>query len=161
MGTVKISHFTDNLESIMLELIERLDAMLACHEGTRLSSWLLAAGQSESHLQRPRFLWNALNQLTLWGPEGNIVDYAAKQWSGLLSGYYAKRWRLFFSSLRGDFDGEAFNRRSLVEIELPFSRDVRWPPMERACESVSFRVDRVLELVQYCCNIGLLSDFCS
>lgn len=157
-----MKYSTDDLESIMLELIERLDAMLACHEATRLSSWLSAAGQSVSHFHRQHFLWNALNQLTLWGPEGNIVDYAAKQWSGLLSGYYAKRWRFFFSSLRKGFDAELFNRRSLVEIELPFSRKAAsWPPSTRPCESVSVNVDKVLELIRYCCNTGLLLDFCS
>lgn len=28
------------------------------------------------------FEYNARNQITLWGPNGEIVDYANKQWSG-------------------------------------------------------------------------------
>lgn len=28
--------------------------------------------------------YNALNQITLWGPSGEISDYAAKQWAGNL-----------------------------------------------------------------------------
>ena len=30
-------------------------------------------------------------QITLWGPNGEIMDYAAKQWSGLFSSYYTPR----------------------------------------------------------------------
>lgn len=26
--------------------------------------------------------YNARNQITLWGPNGEIIDYANKQWSG-------------------------------------------------------------------------------
>ena len=32
-----------------------------------------------------------LFQLTLWGPNGQILDYAAKQWSGLFRAYYTPR----------------------------------------------------------------------
>ncbi|KAK5110216.1 hypothetical protein LTR62_006212 [Meristemomyces frigidus] len=39
--------------------------------------------------------YNARNQLTLWGPTGEISDYASKQWSGLISSYYIPRWELF------------------------------------------------------------------
>ena len=31
---------------------------------------------------------NARNQITLWGPKGEIVDYARKQWAGLIDLYY-------------------------------------------------------------------------
>ena len=30
------------------------------------------------------FEYNARNQITLWGPNGEIVDYANKQWAGNL-----------------------------------------------------------------------------
>ena len=38
-------------------------------------------------------------QLTLWGPNGEILDYASKHWSGLVSDYYYPRWKLFFDTL--------------------------------------------------------------
>ncbi|XP_059992130.1 alpha-N-acetylglucosaminidase isoform X2 [Lagenorhynchus albirostris] len=42
---------------------------------------------------------NSRYQLTLWGPEGNILDYANKQLAGLVADYYAPRWRLFTETL--------------------------------------------------------------
>ncbi|KAK8198699.1 hypothetical protein M8818_006566 [Zalaria obscura] len=35
--------------------------------------------------------YNARNQITLWGPTGEISDYASKQWGGLISSYYMPR----------------------------------------------------------------------
>ena len=39
--------------------------------------------------------YTARNQITLWGPDGEITDYASKQWGGLVSSYYIPRWQLF------------------------------------------------------------------
>jgi alpha-N-acetylglucosaminidase len=42
---------------------------------------------------------NALNQITLWGPTGEINDYASKSWGGLLGEYYLPRWSVFLDYL--------------------------------------------------------------
>lgn len=39
--------------------------------------------------------YSARNQLTLWGPTGQISDYASKSWAGLVSTYYLPRWQMF------------------------------------------------------------------
>jgi Alpha-N-acetylglucosaminidase (NAGLU) C-terminal domain len=38
-------------------------------------------------------------QITLWGPDGNIDDYAAKAWAGLYRDYYALRWHEFIGTV--------------------------------------------------------------
>ena len=38
-------------------------------------------------------------QVTLWGPRGEIADYASKQWNGLIGDYYLPRWQLFFQKI--------------------------------------------------------------
>jgi alpha-N-acetylglucosaminidase len=40
--------------------------------------------------------FNAMNLITLWGPEGEINDYSTRPWSGLYSSYYYERWKLLF-----------------------------------------------------------------
>jgi len=45
------------------------------------------------------FGYTARNQITLWGPTGQISDYASKQWGGLIRSYYLPRWEMFVSSL--------------------------------------------------------------
>ncbi|RMY62509.1 hypothetical protein D0863_10942 [Hortaea werneckii] len=39
--------------------------------------------------------YNARNQITLWGPRGEISDYGSKQWGGLIGSYYLPRWEMF------------------------------------------------------------------
>lgn len=39
--------------------------------------------------------YNARNQITLWGPRGEISDYGSKQWGGLIGSYYLPRWQMF------------------------------------------------------------------
>ncbi|ESZ94395.1 hypothetical protein SBOR_5188 [Sclerotinia borealis F-4128] len=41
------------------------------------------------------FAYNAINQITIWGPTGQIEDYASKSWGGLVNGYYLPRWEMF------------------------------------------------------------------
>jgi len=48
-------------------------------------------GTTES--EKRYYEWNAKNILTLWGPaQSGCYQYAQRQWSGLLKGYYDKRW---------------------------------------------------------------------
>lgn len=42
--------------------------------------------------------FNARNQITLWGPNGEISDYACKQWTELFHYYYIPRWRAFLTA---------------------------------------------------------------
>ena len=66
----------------------------------------LATTDAESRL----YEFNARNQITLWGPDGGfifldiiyfckanllgqILDYAGKQWSGMVSDYYIPRFQ--------------------------------------------------------------------
>ena len=61
-----------------------------------LGTWIEDAkrwGQTDA--ERARLEWNARRVLTLWGTSA-LRDYAWKEWSGMLSGFYAKRWELFF-----------------------------------------------------------------
>ena len=41
--------------------------------------------------------YNARNLVTLWGPNGEISNYARKQWNGLIKYYYKPQWVLFFN----------------------------------------------------------------
>ncbi|KAI7261276.1 hypothetical protein KC345_g9806 [Hortaea werneckii] len=46
--------------------------------------------------------YNTRNQITLWGPHGEIPDYASKQWGGLIGSYYLPRWEMFVDSILGN-----------------------------------------------------------
>ncbi len=58
-----------------------LDELLALDDHFSLSAWIdLARAKAGDAEERELFAANARNQLTLWGPDGNIIDYARKEW---------------------------------------------------------------------------------
>ncbi len=58
------------------------------------SAFLNASNSSYEDLAN-FYEYDARNQVTLWGPQGEISDYASKQWAGLISSYYVPRWEMF------------------------------------------------------------------
>jgi alpha-N-acetylglucosaminidase len=100
----------------MLELIRDMDEMVGTREEFLLGKWIEDA-KSWGIDEREKALleWNARNQITLWLPEPGEVeleDYANRQWSGLLEGYYLHRWQAFIQALSEDLaGGPKFNQK--------------------------------------------------
>lgn len=90
--TDTLSTFGTTLSGILVSL----DAVLATNEHFRLSTWIGDARAWANGTDLASYYeYNARNQLTLWGPNGEINDYASKVWSGLVSSYYLPRWTAF------------------------------------------------------------------
>ncbi|XP_045159526.2 alpha-N-acetylglucosaminidase-like isoform X2 [Mercenaria mercenaria] len=91
--------------------------------------------------------YNARNQITLWGPTGEVRDYAAKQWSGLISSYYAKRYQYFFDDLlecvekRKPFNQTKYNDEMFEKVEQPFTFDTSPFPVQPTGNSVKIVSD--------------------
>lgn len=82
------------------ELMNDLETILKSHDHFLLGKWLnRASAMATNRLERQSYRFNALNQITLWGPTGQIVDYAMKQWSGMISDYCMPRWQIFFDAI--------------------------------------------------------------
>jgi hypothetical protein len=45
--------------------------------------WHSLCGIVDLLQEKQLYEYNARNQITLWGPRGEIVDYANKQWAGM------------------------------------------------------------------------------
>ncbi|XP_059005792.1 alpha-N-acetylglucosaminidase [Mustela lutreola] len=85
---------------LVYELLPALDGVLASDSRFLLGTWLeQARAVAVSETEARFYEQNGRYQLTLWGPEGNILDYANKQLAGLVAGYYAPRWELFMQML--------------------------------------------------------------
>ncbi|XP_056433195.1 LOW QUALITY PROTEIN: alpha-N-acetylglucosaminidase-like [Gadus chalcogrammus] len=118
------------------DLLPELDRLLSSDGNFLLGPWLeqaqaLALGEKEARL----YDMNARNQITLWGPSGEIVDYASKEWGGLMEDYYAQRWGLFVNTLVDclhtglPFKQEAFNQEAF-KVEQGFVYNGRKYPSE-------------------------------
>ncbi|MCX5193045.1 alpha-N-acetylglucosaminidase [Streptomyces sp. NBC_00249] len=84
---------------------ERLDALTGSDPNFLLGHWLEAArswGADEA--EKDRYEYDARSVLSVWGrrstSEGGFLhDYANREWSGLVSELYARRWEVYFGTL--------------------------------------------------------------
>lgn len=109
-------------------LYDDLEDLLASSPDFLLGKWLESAKKSApTPNERENFEFNARNQITLWGPNGEIVDYANKQWSGVVKDYFALRWSIFLQELlksirnNEEIDNDRVKRIIFDVVELPFS----------------------------------------
>ncbi|XP_059763752.1 alpha-N-acetylglucosaminidase [Balaenoptera ricei] len=124
------------------ELLPALDKVLASDSHFLLGSWLERARVAAVSETEARFYeQNSRYQLTLWGPEGNILDYANKQLAGLVADYYAPRWRLFMETLveslvRGiPFQQHQFDKNAF-QLEQTFVLSTRRYPSQPQGDTV-------------------------
>lgn len=107
-----------SLASQMMELLDDIDALAACHPQFSLKNWLDDAGSlASSPEEEAYYRRNARRIISTWGEDCNIRDYGARQWSGFVSSYCAPRWRMFFDEIiecmdtGKEYDQEAFFER--------------------------------------------------
>ena len=106
----------------LYEVFRDMDAILSSNQYFLLGHWLNSAKALAKNTQEIElYEYNARNQITLWGPRGNIDDYANKMWGDLVNSYYKPRWELFESFLVDaithgtPFDSSKFNAAVLVQ----------------------------------------------
>lgn len=96
--------------------VRGIDALVGGQQET-LGTWTRQAADNAAGdpALRRYYLANARAQVSVWGGDGNLSDYASKAWQGMYAGYYLPRWQRFFAELRasagrgGTFDQAAFD----------------------------------------------------
>ena len=74
-----------------------------------------------------QYEFNARNQITLWGPRAEILDYATKQWNGVVADFFKPRWEVFIREIKLALnEGRLFNKTAyeaavFTEVEEPFT----------------------------------------
>ncbi len=98
-----------NASAQFLDLALDIDMLLATRSEFLLGRWLEDAKKcGTTEAERRQYEWNARLQITVWGPSALnalLFDYANKQWSGLIRGYYIPRWRQFLNYLAAQPSG--------------------------------------------------------
>lgn len=126
--------FNESIQQF-LDSMQDMEAILSTNRDFYLFKFLQSArnfGRRES--EKYFYDLNARNQVTLWGPNGEISDYACKQWAELFTYYYIPRWRMFLSAaLDAKIKKEVFDERSVQNIvrsrvEEPFLNvEIKYP----------------------------------
>lgn len=88
--------------SEFLTLIDDMDRLLATRRDFLLGRWLNDARRLGRTLEeKDLYERNARNLITLWsGEDCTIHEYACKEWSGMLKGFYKERWIRFFDYVK-------------------------------------------------------------
>ena len=140
---------TRNISGITLQLFDDMNEILASDEHFLLGKWLYdAKNLGVTPLEKRYYEYNARNQITLWGPSGEILDYANKQWAGLMTDYYKERWQLFFEVLddclsdNEHFSQNDFNRDVFDRVESNFTLETKVYPT--FCEGDSLEISKRL-----------------
>ncbi|MCK5794425.1 MAG: alpha-N-acetylglucosaminidase, partial [Anaerolineales bacterium] len=119
---VVAAHHSKNVEVFrkasddFLQLMLDMDELLVTREEFLLGRTLEDAKRWGKTPEEKAILeWNARRVLTLWGTT-RINDYARKEWSGMISGYYHARWKWYLDEVGKaleagkPFDSAKFNR---------------------------------------------------
>ena len=124
-----------------LGLLMDIDELLATREEFLLGKNLKDAKRwGTTPQEKAIFEWNARRVVTLWGT-GHLNDYARKEWSGMISGYYHARWKWYLDKMAKSletnkpFDNQGF-RRDLRKWMVEWSDAKESYPSEPTGESV-------------------------
>ena len=101
-----------------LELMDDMDKLLATRKDFLLGKWIAdARSNGIDDAEKNLYEMNARDLITLWGDKDNTLhEYACKQWSGLISGFYKPRWQQYFAFLHQQLiDGKRFNESHFEE----------------------------------------------
>lgn len=117
------------VQAVFESMLNDLDDILQTNKHFLLGKWINSAKAiASNNLEELLYEYNARNQITTWGPNGEIVDYAYKQWAGVVRDYCLPRWQLLFSELaesiekkNGKFSDSKTRQKIFKQVEEPFT----------------------------------------
>ncbi len=106
-------------------LVRGLDALVGGQQQT-LADWTgEAAAYADAPALKRYYVANARAQVSVWGGEGNLADYASKAWQGMYAGFYLPRWQRFLTAYRAARQaGRPFDEAAVVDDIARWER--RW-----------------------------------
>jgi alpha-N-acetylglucosaminidase len=99
----------------------RIDALIGVQPET-LATWIDdAKAYGDTPADAAAYVANAKAQVTVWGGEGNLNDYASKAWQGLYRDFYLPRWSRFLDALKAAGTG-AFDEAAVTKDGIAWER---------------------------------------
>lgn len=126
------------------QLAHRLDELMGAQPQS-LATWIdEARAYADTPADAQAYVRNAKAQVTIWGGDGNLNDYASKAWQGLYRDFYLPRWTMFLDALRaagsGPFDEAAVVAKITAWEHAWVERDDRYVRTRPADPVASIRV---------------------
>ena len=104
------------------------DSLLSTRKEFMVGSWLKRAidlGKTQD--EKNQYEWNARTQITTWGnrmaaDQGELHDYAHKEWAGILKDFYYHRWKLWIDAMMEELNGQPSQPLDFYSIEEPWTK---------------------------------------
>jgi alpha-N-acetylglucosaminidase len=92
-----------------------IDRLLASRSEFMLSKWINdAKAWAADDGEKIYYERNARALITIWGGNGELLDYANRQWNGLMGDYYLPRWRMLIDATLAELkEGKIIDRVAL------------------------------------------------
>ena len=138
---------------ILIDIMTDLDSILLTNKHWMLSTWIeMARNQtndtSNNNDTKNWYEFNARNQITLWGPTGQINNYACKQWGDVIGTYYLPQWQLFINQVIECMkNGTKWNENQFYESNYP-KYELPWQT-----QTGGYHIDVVGDTIQIACNL--------
>ena len=115
----------------LINILNDMDNILLTNKLWMVGTWIeMARNQtndtSNNNDTKNWYEFNARNQITLWGPSGQINNYASKQWGDIIGKYYKPQWQLFINQVidciknNKTFNQNIFYQQIYNQIEAPY-----------------------------------------
>lgn len=103
-----------------LELLKDVDILLRTRSEFNFDRWITSARSwGDTEEEKNLFEKDATALVTIWGADGDshIFDYSWREWTGLIDGYYLKRWEKFYNMLSDCLkEGRQYNEKGLPMV---------------------------------------------
>lgn len=106
-------------ENKFLQLILLQDRLLSCRPELCASTWIAQARNCVSdNKEKDLYELNARALITTWS-DGcqSLLDYAHREWNGMMKYYYYPRWKMFFDWLNQTVEGKDVPKPDYTQIE--------------------------------------------
>lgn len=126
-----------------LHLISLQDRLLATRPEFKVGKWIAdARSLGNTPEEKALYEWNARVQITTWGnraaaDQGELRDYAHKEWSGILNDFYAMRWKAYFEYLAQKLDGKQVKEIDFYAWEEPWTKETKTYPAQAEGDCVT------------------------
>ena len=111
----------------MLDLLKDINEITALHPAFSFDRWInLSQSHAKNNEQKEYYRQSATTLLTTWGetPQ-SLNDYASRTWSGLVEGYYARRWKMFLDMAEEALqNNKEFNNKEFTRLVTEFEKKV-------------------------------------
>jgi alpha-N-acetylglucosaminidase len=121
---------------LFISLCDDVDTLVSTQNDLLLGNWVKQARDfGSTDAEKNFYEKDARVLITTWGGEANVnTDYAAKDWSGLISTYYKGRWQLFFNFLEKTIkDGSVPDMKSFDKQRTTF--EWQWDSKNQSVQS--------------------------